>query len=259
MRSTQPVVAILTLALLLAAPGLAQPPSGLPDVAGIRPGMSAQEAYEALKARSNGAKVGIAQTMLPGVSQPVVVLMSLAVLDSSPAETITVMLTYPPEKQVVWGIRRRLLFQPGKEPTKAAVMKNIREKYGPEINAGGIALWDYDEQGGRPNEKEMIFNHCAGQFSINEPDDPVNPQPQSSLGGAYLGAPNVCSNIISLRTEIDSPSGSNELAGSVILTLEDTPIARRSRQAYDNLVANAGDAAHRQVIDNANQQKAPKF
>src|SRR5690348_4428646 len=119
MRSTQPVVGLLTLALVLAAPAFAQPASGVPDVVGIRPGMSAQEAYNTLKAMSNGAKVGIAQTRLPGVSQPVVVLMSLAVLGSSPAETITVMLTYPPEKQVVWGIRRTLQFEPGKEPTKA--------------------------------------------------------------------------------------------------------------------------------------------
>jgi len=258
MRSTQPVVGLLSLALVVAAPALAQPPSGVPDVAGIRPGMSAQEAYDALKARSNGANVGIAQTQLPGVSQPVVVLMSLAVLDSSPAETITVMLTYPPGKQVVWGIRRRLEFERGKEPTKVAIMKNIREKYGPEIHAGGIDFWNFDEQGGRPNEKDMIFNHCAGQFSINEPDDPANPAPRSALGGAFVGPPNVCSNIISLRAEVDSRTD-NELAAVVTLTLEDTPVARRSRQAYDNLVANEGDAAHRQVIDNANQQKAPKF
>lgn len=260
MRSTRTSVTLLTAAFALAsASALAQQSAALPDVIGIRPGMSAQEAYNALKAHSNGAKVGVAQTMLAGISQPVVVLMSEQVLAASPAEVITVWLTFPPEKQVVWGIRRTLTFEKGKEPTRAAIMDGLRQKYGPEVHAG-IDYWDFDEQGGHSNLKEMMFNNCAGQMGLSEPQDPANPQPITPLLTAYLGPQNACSNVISVRTEWQEASnGSNELAGGITVMLEDTPIARRSRDAYQSLLDKAADAAHKQQIDNANQQKKPVF
>ena len=260
MRYTQALASFATVALLALSMSVpAQQPSGLPDVVGIRPGMSAQEAYNILKARSNGAKVGVAQAMLTGISQPVAVIMSVQAMGTSPAEVITVWLTFPPEKQVVWGIRRTLNFEAGKEPTRAAIMDGLRQKYGPEIH-GGIDYWDFDEQGGHPSVKDMTFNHCAGQMDLSQPQDPANPQPTTPLINAYLGPLNACSNIISVRTEISRASnGSNELAGGVTVMLEDTPIARRSRDAYQSLVNKAADAAHKQQIDNANQQKKPVF
>ena len=262
MRSVLNRTAFVTAALTLAFASAklpAQTAAALPDVVGIRPGMSAQEAYSALKAHSNGAKVGIAQTMLAGISQPVVVLMTEEVLGASPKETITVGLTVPPEKQVVWIIRRTLNFEPGKEPTRAAVMDGLRRKYGPEIHAG-LDFWDFDEQGGRPNVKDMTFHNCAGQFSLGEPQDYVNPQPITPLLSAFMAPNNPCNNIISVRSEISGASnGSNELVGGVTVILEDAPIAQRSRLAYDALVNAAGAAAQKQTMDKANQQKAPTF
>ena len=237
----------------------AQTSSAAPDVVGIRPGMPAQEAYTALKAHSNGAKIGVGQTMLPGIPQPVVVLMSLQVLGASPAETITVWLTVPPEKQVVWGIRRTLIFERGKELTRNAIMDGLRQKYGPEIHSG-VDYWNFDEQGNHASVKDMTFNHCAGQFGLSEPNDYVNPQPITSLITAFVAPTNPCNNFIAIRAEwIGASNGSNELAGGITVILEDVPAALRSRRAYQNLVANGADAAHKQELDKANQQQKPTF
>lgn len=244
--------------ILASAPLSAQTATGVPDVIGIRPGMSAQEAYTALKAHSNGAKVGIAQARIAGIDQPVVVLMTEQVLGASPAEVITVWLTVPPQKQVVWGIRRTLTFDRGKELTKAAVMEGLRQKYGPEIHAG-VDFWDFDEQGGRPSVKDMTFNHCAGAMGLSEPQDLVNPQPITPIINAFL-PPGPCSNVIAIRTEwFGASSGSSDLAGGITVMLEDTPLARRSKQAYDSLLANGANAAAKKELDNANQQKKPAF
>ena len=261
MRSTLSFGSLLiaALAVVFAAPALAQQTSGLPDVVGIRPGMPAQEAYSALQAHSNGAKVGIGQTMLAGISQPVVVLMSLQVLGASPAETITVWLTVPPEKQAVWGISRTLMFEKGKEMTHDAIMTGLRQKYGQEIHAG-VDYWDYDEQGGRPSVKDMTYNHCAGLFNLVQPDDHLNPQPITSLLSGYLPPTSPCANIISVRTEwFQSFNDPNELATGITVRLEDAPLARRSRDAYQAMINNAAGAAQKQTQDKASQQKTPQF
>src|SRR5690349_6867903 len=100
MRSSRLLVSSLVAAFVLASGVPAQQLAvNLPDVVGIRPGMSPQDAYNVLKARANGSKIGIPQTMIEGVQQPVVVLMSLQVMGSSPREEITVYLTFPPQKQ----------------------------------------------------------------------------------------------------------------------------------------------------------------
>src|SRR4051794_10620317 len=70
---------------------------GLPDIIGIRPGMPGGDPYNLLKARANGAKIGISQQMLQGIDKPVAVLLSLRVMGASPAETIVVFLTFPPQ------------------------------------------------------------------------------------------------------------------------------------------------------------------
>ena len=260
MRFHRKIAALLigSLCMVFAAPAVAQGSSSAPDVIGIRPGMSAQDAYSVLNAHANGAKVGIAQMMIPGISQPVVVVMSVEVLGASPKETITVGLTVPPEKQVVWAIRRTLTFERGKELTRASVMDSLRQKYGQEIHSG-VDYWDFDEQGNHANVKDMTFNHCAGQMSISDPDDFVNPRAASALVQPPLPA-NACSNFIAIRAEwIGAANGSSELAGGIAVIVEDAPLARRSQVAYQALVGKGADAAHQQELDNANQQKKPTF
>src|SRR5262245_45702853 len=58
--------------------------AAMPDVVGVRPGMPAQEAYNALKARNANAKIGIGQFMMPGLGdKPTVTSMAAQVIDGS--------------------------------------------------------------------------------------------------------------------------------------------------------------------------------
>src|SRR5215813_9016442 len=73
----------------------------VPDVAGIRPGISAQEAYNLLKARHPGIKIGVGQFQIAGLGdKPIPTEIAAQVVDASEPETLTVWLTTPPGKQV---------------------------------------------------------------------------------------------------------------------------------------------------------------
>ena len=143
--------------LVIVSPAIAQ------DVVGIKPGMSAQEAYNALKARANGAKVGIGQMMMPDITdKPVAVVMSVRPLDASPAETIAVWLTLPPNSQQVWAISRTIQLDQNKGMMKSAALDGLRQKYGTETDRD---FWAFDEQGGRPPAAAMRTNSCGAVVS----------------------------------------------------------------------------------------------
>jgi len=242
-------------AVLICGPGplFAQAGGGLPDVVGIYAGMSAQDAYKVLSSRANGAKVGVAQTMLQGIDKPVAVLMSLQVLGSSPREEITVYLTYPPQKQVVWGVRRTLTFDQGKELTTASILEGLRQKYGPEINANGSIFWSYDEQGQRSNTSQVVTNNCMGRTALSAPQDFTAPQPITPL--PYLQPLPNCGSYMTVRTEFGNGGRTGALVPYLTVIMEDTPLAIRSRQAWHALVAGDSAAARKQEIDKANRER----
>lgn len=63
-------VQIIGLAMIARAQTTApQATSALPDVVGIRPGISAQEAYNLLKARAPRAQIGVGQIPVAGVTE----------------------------------------------------------------------------------------------------------------------------------------------------------------------------------------------
>jgi len=247
---------ILAGVLGMAVPAIAQ---NLPDVVGIRPGMSPQEAYNVLKAHANGAKIGIAQMMIPAITdKPVAVLMSVRPLDVSPAETIAVWLTLPPNKQQVWAIGRTLQLDQNKGMLKSAAQDGLRQKYGTETDRD---FWAFDEQGGRPPAPGMRTNSCmaVGQLNLTAPDDPSAPQPSTPL--IYAPEPeNACSNVVSVRAQFGGvTSGASDTVSLITVIVQDKPLARRSQLAYQAALANADAAKRREELEKAKQQKTPTF
>lgn len=255
----------------LVAPLAAQAGTSLPDAVGIRPGMTPQEAYNALKAHGNGAKVGIGQLILKGVSEkPVVMIMSVKVMGSSPEETITVWLTPPPNRQQVWGIRRTLQFDEEHEMLKSTVVEGLRQKYGPETSNAGrrsqgvmdqnIHFWMFDEQGGRL-DPDASGAHCylANLMNLSEPQDSVAPQPITPLF-SMMPLANGCSDLVSVWTEpLGGAHHGQEYTATVTVIIQDVPLARRSKTAYESDLANADAAKKQQDLDKAKQQKTPAF
>ena len=250
------LVGMVLAVLAMVTPSIAQ---GVPDVVGIRPGMSAQDAYNALKARANGAKIGMGQMTMPGVTdKPVVMVMSVRVLGSSPGETIAVWLTLPPNTQQVWGVIRQLQFDAGKEMLKSVLLDGLKQKYGAETDPN---YWAFDEQGGRVATAGLRGNNCANreQANLGVPDDTTAPMGVSPL--IYTPGPEQpCSSVMSVRAEYgNASSGGSEMVRWVTVTLQDPPLARRSQQAYQSALANGDAAKRKEEIERAKQQKAPPF
>ena len=260
MRFIRTFASFLTvcLAFALTAPALAQAATNMPDVVGIRPGMSPQDAYNILKARANRSTIGISQSQIQGIQQPVVTIMALQVVGSSPREEITVYLTFPPQKQVVWNVVRTLTFEQGKEPARASVLDGLRQKYGPETGSTTAGLyWTYTEDGLRPNATQVMQDGCGNRGYISQVQDFQNPQPISAL--PYMEAVPKCDRYVGVRAEVGNTGTSGTLTNYVTVGLTDTTIALRSRDAWKALVAGDNAAARQQEIDKAKQQQKPTF
>lgn len=252
---------------LMAIPSPAQTGAGLPDVVGIRPGMTPQEAYNALKAHGNGGKVGIGQTIFNGVSdKPVVLIMSVRVLDASPAEVVTVYLTLPPLKQQVWAVGRTLTFEPEHEMLKSRLVDALKQKYGPEasnelrqqlgIMDRNMHFWTFDEQGARLDQVGGCLN--SGLMNLSQPNNPSEPQPITPLL-SMMARPKGCSDLTTILTQFGGSMNGSEYTNLITLTLQDTALARRSHDAYDAYLANADEAKRKEELEKAKQQKAPVF
>lgn len=139
----------------------------LPDIVGFRPGITAQEAYDKLKAYNPRAKIAASLTPIPQLSaNPLTFALVMSESGESSAEIIETDLTLPPGKQVVWRIARRFTFDPGKEMLLENLLATLREKYGHEsqplaaVNPQ-MAVWYFDAQG-RPAKETggLVFNNC---------------------------------------------------------------------------------------------------
>lgn len=260
------LVAAIGLAMM-ALPSVAQNGGSLPDVVGIRPGMTPQEAYSALKEHGNGAKVGIGQVILTGVSdKPVALIMSERVLDASPAEVITVWLTAPPARQQVFAVRRTLKFDPQHEMLKSKVVDGLRQKYGPETSTESrrslgimdpmIHFWMFNEQGARLDRSGSCL--YAGLMNLSEPDNPSTPQPNTPLF-VMSPLPNGCTDVVSVSTQLGPGNQGSDFVGVVSVIAQDTSLARRSKEAYAAYLANADEARRKADLEKAKQQKAPAF
>lgn len=259
MRLPPFLVSILFSASVLVSPAPAQSANNLPDIVGIRVGMSAQDAYNALRARANGSKIGIAQSMIPGIQQPVATVMALQVVGSSPREEITVYLTFPPQKQVVWNVVRTLTFEKGKEPTGASIMDGLRQKYGPETGGGTTGLyWNFTQDGQRPNPHEVMQNGCANGGYTSQVQDFLNPVPISPV--ASFETSTKCDIYVAVTADIGNAfSATGALASTVTVGLTAKGLAVRSRAAWKAVVDRDNAAARQQELDKARQQKAPTF
>jgi hypothetical protein len=135
---------------------------GLPDILGIQLGMPAREAHAKLQAKIPKNQIQVTSTNLPSIEKPVISsfqsLPKQTIMMGDEADTVTVDVTLPPNKQAVWRINR-LHYFPGKGIPKTTLLASLREKYGKETRAmigskpttdeSHITnlLWLMDEQG----------------------------------------------------------------------------------------------------------------
>jgi len=266
LRSIRPVL-VIGASVIMAAGSFAQrgapaaptqPAPGLPDVVGLRPGISAQEAYAFLKARAPKSLIGIGQYPIAGISDKAVPLaMSVRNFESDPIETMTVWLTTPPSKQVVFAVGRKIEYEESKQLLKSTVRAGLLQKYGPELDDQGM-YWAFDEQGKRMDSANQFSAYCKARanwtLNVHSPEGATYGFVTPLL--MVPGPANPCDSVVEVRATIDeSPNRAYAVGLTVIVS--DLALARRSQEAYQALLSTNATAKQKQELEKAKQQKAP--
>lgn len=264
------LLAIATCALLghmayaQAKQGAASASSAIPDVAGIRPGMPAEEAYKLLKARNPNIKIGLGQMPIPGFGEkPIVTEMRALVEDRSAPETLTVWLTIPPGKQVVLAVGRVLEYDPSQPLLRSKVLDGLREKYGPETeNSFAQVYWAFDEQGRRPEAAPLRQANCGAvapaSLNVGAPQGAAFPAPSSLIYPVQQDS--ACNAYIRVTAEIVGAGGQDQTyARRITVLVWDLQLHRRTQEAYRAYLANGANAQSEAELEKAKQRTVPKF
>lgn len=242
----------------------------LPDIVGLRPGITLQEAYDRLKAYNRIAKVEVGRMMYPDLAaEPIPYAVVLGQEGDLSADLIEADVTLPPGKQVVWRVVRTLRFPQGKEQPITNLMAALREKYGPESFVVKSNMptpnWIFDEHGKVVADTGgLSFTTCAiagGLPTINT--GPLNGvvaplqynliQPQQRSGTNA----DLCRALVTVRALIQ-PASDPRLATTLAVSVTDSPLEAREHEATVDFLANVA-AQKKKEADSATPPPKPKL
>ncbi len=269
MKRSCPVLLILSLASsgLTAGSAAAQ---GSPDIVGLKPGITLQEAYDRLKAYNRIAQVEVGRMLYPDLAaEPIPYAVVLGQEGELSADLIEADVTLPPGKPVVWRVMRTLRFPQGKEQPIANLMAALREKYGPEsfVVKSNIPTpnWFFDEHGKAVADTGgLSFSTCAlvgGVPAINTSvlNGTVAPL-QYNLIQPWRGSGtngDLCRALVTVRAVIH-PAPDPRLAIALSVSITDSPLEAREHEATVAFLASAA-AARKKAQDNAAPPPKPKL
>ena len=262
-RSIVFALAILAATAASAQQPQARPPSSIPDVAGIRPGISAEEAYNLLKARNANIQIGVGDAQVPGLGdKPIVTTISAQVLDARAPEILTVWLTLPPAKQVVWAVGRRLDYDASKPLLTDNIIASLRQKYGQEVAAFTKLLWLYDHQGSPVNAAALrMSNYCLqsapGGLILDAPSGP-----RYSANTVLMNQPQpetACNSYIGVQAMLVPATAGGDYTQRIDLLMIDYGLSRQAQMAYQDYLKNAANAKAKEDLEKAKQRKGPVF
>jgi hypothetical protein len=149
-----------------------------PDVLGVRPGMTMDEAIGILK--SHNPKLDVYSRPGPSALLPGVQFSDGANLRNfNQSENIDLLVAMEPNAKIVWGLRRGVVFADEGRPTVTNIIAALRQKYGKEagslqhpasVQAAGVELldayWVFDDAGQRvpPAAARQYAELCRGTY-----------------------------------------------------------------------------------------------
>jgi len=231
----------------------------MPDVVGVRLGMSEQQALQILRGqypRDRFQEIpasGIFPTNLKADY-------GFNVLPTNEIATdVVVSLTAPPSRQVVWHIVR---FTRRLHANHANVLATLREKYGKESFAGqangskttddrniGTLFWIFDEQGNRaPMPSAQAFSSNDITFCLGR-GIAVNPGPRIPMD--EVKDPNWCASFVGAVAQIDP----NEIVENTTVAVMDMRLANRTANAFVAWQRDAADKARAAEIAKSKKNK----
>jgi len=215
-------------------------PSKMPDVIGVRLGMTAQEALETMRKQyPKDIYQKLTADWWPSVQKPDY---GYTVLSSAPGNYPNAHLSFTalPNPQLVWRITR---LTQRMHINRATFLAALREKYGKETvaypeNGGGPPVsddrrmgelvWLFDERGGRapiprgatlPGADSLV--QCLGRVN--------NPQPMMPVDDVELTRQfkDWCASVVGMHINI----GSQEIVENTFTEMVDVPLAIRTAHA----------------------------
>ena len=274
------VIGCMALILVLTSQASAE---GLPDILGIQLGMPAREAHAKLQAQLPKNEIQVISTNLPTIDKPVIASFKSAtrqnVFPGMEADSVTVDVTLPPNKQVVWRVSRTHSF-PDKGIPRDTLLAQLREKYGKETRAFG--------EGGHPPADNRQVRRLF--WFLDEQGHPVKPSPtpcgadasqacEGSTGGPWsgivespgwggVGSPQYqflskeyvwsLSNCTTVYVDF-SVGAMQELYESMAVYIVSLPMGARAGEATLKWKQDIAEGKHKQDLEKAKQQEKPKL
>jgi hypothetical protein len=155
--------------------------AGSLEVVGIKLGLSAKDAQDALRAYNPGYKPTpitlFEYEALPGVVMtPVLRATNPAGPDATSGDDFTLFITYPPNEAYLWGIVRNMGFGTNAtRPPLDGTLAGLRQKYGPESmqQVNSRLVWIYDAQGQQVMGQKAteVYSLCSQTWTVSTGGD----------------------------------------------------------------------------------------
>jgi hypothetical protein len=275
-RVSPSVIGGIAMVVALAGQAAAE---GLPDILGIQLGMPAREAHAKLQTQIPKNQINVTTTNLPTIEKPVIAsfqsLPKQTIMMGDEADTVTVDVTLPPNKQAVWRVFRDHSF-PDKGIPKKTLLAALREKYGKEsraIAANGKEattdesqivglLWLMDEQGRPATRPPLVgmtdpLSSCQGYAEGGGFDQGLieSPPPMTFTGSDYKWCVSNFTAVGARLMQGELP----ELYRAMMIGVVSLPFARRAGEATMKWKQEIAEGQHKQELEKAKQQVKPKL
>jgi hypothetical protein len=241
------------------------------DVAGVKIGMSLDNAVAALKADNPKFYVNVVSHQWEGFTAPLhpFVQAQFNGTDPGESESMSLLVTMAPGPGQVWGIDRLCGYPADKRPATVNIVSALRQKYGPENVPPGQSLqtqnlaWVYDETGNLlPEDKARQALATCGtllQTHFGNNDD------YTSYSEIQTGkfAPQDCGGIIVIKANVQStllnPGTTDYVAYSLNVQMTRYSMYRTAMVATRAVVAAAAQAREQGAAQDSNQRPVPKL
>jgi|SoiMethySBSTD1v2_1073268.scaffolds.fasta_scaffold39738_4 hypothetical protein len=243
------------------APVVALDSSKMPDVIGVRVGMTPQAALDALRKTYPNSRYN--QTLVdwwPAAPKP-----SFGI-DVTSAEVISpdayVSLTAPPNPQVVWKMAR---YTRNLHVNRATLLAALREKYGKETGAYNTSslpetndklmlnmYWLFDERGGRvpmPLSALNTLMACAGPLSAQSNHQPTMPVDDTDLAQRF---PSLCTTFVGIHVDLGSVE---DIVDNTFTETLDVPLAFRTARAAKAWLQDIAEKKHQEELEKSKRAK----
>ena len=248
------------------APAVPFEPAKIPDVVGVRIGMSPQEALQLLhKAYPGDRKVDMINQAWPSAQKPYY---GFNIIQTDPLGTADayLSLTAPPGPQIVWRITR---FTHRVHTNRAVMLTALRQKYGKEsiaFSGGGgpgieddaqigHLIWIFDESGKRiPLPPVKYFPGYNTIWDCTNAVGAMNPQPlmpENELDFTRL-FPGWCANYVGIRVTLN---GTSEIIENTSTELMDVPLGIRTAHNATAWKRDLANKLHQADLEKSKQSK----